>query len=63
MLALTFEFYFFMSILLLFILIIALITLIAGIIKKNKSLILMGIVLGLIFAGLFYQLGQTLSTM
>lgn len=52
-----------MSIILLIVLLAALITFIIGIVKRNKPLIFTGIVLGLIFAGLFYMLWQALSNM
>ena len=52
-----------MSILLLLILIAAIATFVAGLIKKNKALIITGVILGVVFAALFYMLGQALSNM
>lgn len=52
-----------MSIIFLIVLLVALGIFIVGIVKKSKSLIFTAIVSGLMFAGLFYMLGQALSNM
>ena len=52
-----------MSILLLLILVAAITIFVVGIIKKNKALMITGVVLAIIFAALFYMLGQALSNM